>query len=544
MRKTSVNILNSENKIISFDVEVPETNQEFCNGLGFRDSIPEKTGMLYINKGDEARMYTPDTRFPVDFIFIDEAGSIIKIHQNAKPNSKKIIKCSNTYFVLEINAGECLKYNIQVGDYYLGTETNSNNLFVLPKEINGRYYRYGNYFYCETNDNKLYQYVYRTHCWRQVDTSNKWKIFEHTSNVKEFKNKYYISKQDAKYEPILKDKEFLLDLKQYGKEYFQYKQHLYLEYDIENDITRYYSFSKGWKKLNHFSQYERIRLYSDRLLKKEIDERIAYAKEWSKEDKKNQDIINEFKINELRRKLYPYCTVFYKKEDSEGWLKAILPGREEYNQLYCNELKYKKEILDFIIFGGSECFIEKKENWNASYRADDTHMTSRWLYNPENNKWYILPDEKLPIPQAEGQEVNSISYNFEFDELDEYDLEEDEPCFSVDIEIETSNQKYEGRFQYDLVENDIDKFIEDVKTGKEYAQLFIEEYWYAKMLIWKLNDKVRFQIQNWEYSEVIIEIDVIIDYKTFIDFIENFQKDLKENKLKTLNDAKRNFNKN
>ena len=72
---------NGDTEILS--LEIPVSAEDFNNGLAFRDEIPQNTGMLYdfvYDEYKEASMYTPDTKVPVDFIFIDDTGFILHIH--------------------------------------------------------------------------------------------------------------------------------------------------------------------------------------------------------------------------------------------------------------------------------------------------------------------------------------------------------------------------------------------------------------------------------------------------------------------------------
>ena len=87
-------------------------------GLANLDNIPEHFCFVY-NWSDnvrEATMSTPNTKIPVDFVFIDETNRVKKIHKNAKPLSKDVITCPDTAFAVELNSGQCDKNHISVGD--------------------------------------------------------------------------------------------------------------------------------------------------------------------------------------------------------------------------------------------------------------------------------------------------------------------------------------------------------------------------------------------------------------------------------------------
>ena len=87
-------------------------------GLGCIDDIPDDFCKVYDNiiEMEKVGMFTKDTRFAVDFVFIDTKGQIIKIHKNAAPMSKELIECIGVGYVIEMKAGQCEKHGIEIGD--------------------------------------------------------------------------------------------------------------------------------------------------------------------------------------------------------------------------------------------------------------------------------------------------------------------------------------------------------------------------------------------------------------------------------------------
>ena len=95
MKKSKIR--RADGELINYKVEIPETDEEYSTGLAYRKSLAEQNGMLYLYSGRniffgcypyKIGMYTPQTEIPVDFIFCDNVGTIIKIHKNAKPLCK------------------------------------------------------------------------------------------------------------------------------------------------------------------------------------------------------------------------------------------------------------------------------------------------------------------------------------------------------------------------------------------------------------------------------------------------------------------------
>jgi len=82
-------------------------------------------GMLFVhNRPTIISMWMKNTLIPLDMIFIDAAGIIIKIHDNAKPHSEDAITSEQpAKAVLEINGGLASSLNIQPGDKVIYADT-------------------------------------------------------------------------------------------------------------------------------------------------------------------------------------------------------------------------------------------------------------------------------------------------------------------------------------------------------------------------------------------------------------------------------------
>ncbi len=101
-----------------FYTKVLKTPDEMRKGLMHVKELAENSGMLFLfEKPQIANMWMKDTFIPLDMIFINERNEIIKIIENAKPNSLEVLS-SDAYvaMVLEINGGIAKKHGIRVGD--------------------------------------------------------------------------------------------------------------------------------------------------------------------------------------------------------------------------------------------------------------------------------------------------------------------------------------------------------------------------------------------------------------------------------------------
>lgn len=108
--------------VARFSVEVAHTQAQRSVGLSNRDSLAEGTGMLFVFPyPGNYWMWMADVKFPLDLLFIDANGYILRVYKNVPP-------CPNRFdclsmnggalvsYVLEIPAGSVDEYGIRVGD--------------------------------------------------------------------------------------------------------------------------------------------------------------------------------------------------------------------------------------------------------------------------------------------------------------------------------------------------------------------------------------------------------------------------------------------
>jgi uncharacterized membrane protein (UPF0127 family) len=102
----------------TFNMEISSTDAERSKGLMYRKYLAPLHGMLFFfSKGEEVTMWMKNTYIPLDMIFVDPQRTIACIARNTKPRSQKLLSCGNNIMaVIEINAGESEKFNIQEGD--------------------------------------------------------------------------------------------------------------------------------------------------------------------------------------------------------------------------------------------------------------------------------------------------------------------------------------------------------------------------------------------------------------------------------------------
>lgn len=104
--------------VVPFSVEVMRTNEELQHGLMFRKELPEGRGMLFDFRPErDVAMWMKNTLIPLDMIFIQADGRILRIAENTEVQSEKIIPSGGPVRgVLEVIAGTARKLGIKPGD--------------------------------------------------------------------------------------------------------------------------------------------------------------------------------------------------------------------------------------------------------------------------------------------------------------------------------------------------------------------------------------------------------------------------------------------
>jgi uncharacterized protein len=102
---------------VGFTIEVVDTDETRAQGLMFVESMSRFSGMLFVyNTPRPVRFWMKNTLIPLDMVFIDETGTVTRIHENAIPQDLTPIDGGNgVQAVLEINGGMAKTLGITVG---------------------------------------------------------------------------------------------------------------------------------------------------------------------------------------------------------------------------------------------------------------------------------------------------------------------------------------------------------------------------------------------------------------------------------------------
>lgn len=104
-----------------FSIWVAESSAQQQQGLMWIQQLPADYGMLFLlPQSRPMSMWMKNTYVPLDMVFFDDKGRILRIHERAVPLSEEIIDSGvEVAGVLEILAGEARRRGIQVGDRLL-----------------------------------------------------------------------------------------------------------------------------------------------------------------------------------------------------------------------------------------------------------------------------------------------------------------------------------------------------------------------------------------------------------------------------------------
>jgi uncharacterized membrane protein (UPF0127 family) len=90
-----------------FSVELADDAGERAQGLMHRESLPASAGMLFVYEHLQlVSFWMENTLVPLDMVFLDAAGRVVKVHENAVPLDRTPIPSGEEVLaVLEINGG-------------------------------------------------------------------------------------------------------------------------------------------------------------------------------------------------------------------------------------------------------------------------------------------------------------------------------------------------------------------------------------------------------------------------------------------------------
>jgi uncharacterized membrane protein (UPF0127 family) len=103
---------------LKIDVEVADNDDKRAQGLMYRDSMPEMSGMLFLFAAEEPQAFwMKNTHLSLDIIYVNADRRIVSIARNTKPYSLESIPSGKpAQYVVEVNAGFSERHQIKEGD--------------------------------------------------------------------------------------------------------------------------------------------------------------------------------------------------------------------------------------------------------------------------------------------------------------------------------------------------------------------------------------------------------------------------------------------
>lgn len=115
--REDVAMLRSDAGTARFRIEVADNKEERAQGLMNRETLSMSAGMLFVYPEPQpVGFWMKNTLIPLDMIFMDETGTVKKVHHGAKPlDETPILGGTDILAVLEINGGLARKIGISEG---------------------------------------------------------------------------------------------------------------------------------------------------------------------------------------------------------------------------------------------------------------------------------------------------------------------------------------------------------------------------------------------------------------------------------------------
>ena len=115
--RTWVRVLRNEQVLARLLVEVAAKDEERARGLMYRKKLGRNEGMLLLwPTPRRVAIWMKNTYLPLDIIFIDANGQVVRVHENAKPLSTRPMPSGTPVVaVLEVPAGMAKKLGMREG---------------------------------------------------------------------------------------------------------------------------------------------------------------------------------------------------------------------------------------------------------------------------------------------------------------------------------------------------------------------------------------------------------------------------------------------
>lgn len=120
-----LSIFRQDSLLTQFNIEIADDEYERQTGLMNRPSMNDDQAMLFIFPHEDYRsFYMKNTLISLDIIYIDKDGEIVSFQYDAQPLNENALPSNiPAQYVLEIKAGLAEKYDIQINDKIIYSES-------------------------------------------------------------------------------------------------------------------------------------------------------------------------------------------------------------------------------------------------------------------------------------------------------------------------------------------------------------------------------------------------------------------------------------
>ena len=101
----------------------------------------------------------------------------------------------------------------------------------------------------------------------------------------------------------------------------------------------------------------------------------------------------------------PHNLVFYKLDNSPGWLPADLFGDINTAKKSCEKYKKLFNWYNYEIIPGTECEVKEPRFQKTELSPYCMHLTTNYIYSIDLKKWFIHENEFIPLPKSECEKT-------------------------------------------------------------------------------------------------------------------------------------------
>jgi hypothetical protein len=118
LETTPVTIVRADGERLDFSLELANEPEEISTGLMFRDSLPERGGMIFdFGAPRVTGMWMLNTRIPLDMLFVDETGLVVAVAHETVPHSTRSVSAGvRVKSVIELAGGQARALGLAPGD--------------------------------------------------------------------------------------------------------------------------------------------------------------------------------------------------------------------------------------------------------------------------------------------------------------------------------------------------------------------------------------------------------------------------------------------